>query len=268
MTRLTWGILPAVLLLLFPCDAETAEPFPYELATGQEAVLAVTGGGLLGLSAILDSRVEPLTPAVIAALDEKSDWWFDRSARQRWSPAADCLSDYLMYATAASPLFLVATEPGGREPWTLLVMYGEAQLINNGLTYLLKTLVARPRPFVTSGDPRIPLELKLEKEALRSFPSGHTSNAFTAAVYLGSVFERLEPDSAARGWVWGGALTAASLTGILRYLAGRHYPTDILAGALLGVTVGYLVPQIHRRDSLTEPSATPPGLRLVWGMGF
>ena len=256
------------MLLLLPRHAETADPFPYELATGQEAVLALTGGGLLGLGAVLDSRVESLTPAAIAALDENAGFWFDRSARHRWSLAADHISDYLMYATAASPLFLLATKSGGREPWTILVMYGQAQLINNGVTYLLKSLVARPRPFVTGDDPRIPLELKLRKEALRSFPSGHTSNTFTAAVFLGSLFEQLEPESAVRGWVWGGALTAASLTGILRYVAGRHYPTDILAGALLGATVGYLVPQIHQRDTRAEPSAAPRGFRLMWSFGF
>jgi membrane-associated phospholipid phosphatase len=68
-------------------------------------------------------------------------------------------------------------------------------------------------------------------------------------VFLASVFERLYPDSHARGWVWGGCLTAAATTGYLRYAAGRHYPTDILVGAAMGAFVGYLVPTLHEIET-------------------
>ena len=91
--------------------------------------------------------------------------------------------------------------------------------------------------------------LKMEKTSRRSFYSGHTSSAFASMVFLAGVFERLYPDSDARGWVWGGCLAAATTTGYLRYAAGRHYPTDILAGAAVGAFVGYLVPALHEIEA-------------------
>ena len=44
-------------------------------------------------------------------------------------------------------------------------------------------------------------------------------------------------------------MAAAATTGYLRYAAGRHYPTDILAGAAMGAFVGYIVPSLHELEA-------------------
>ena len=91
-------------------------------------------------------------------------------------------------------------------------------------------------------------------------------------VFTASVFESLYPDSSARGWVWGGCLTAAATTGYLRYAAGRHFPTDILAGAAIGALAGYLVPKWHEvepYDPGLDPAAkTSPGMSFAVRLGF
>jgi membrane-associated phospholipid phosphatase len=64
-------------------------------------------------------------------------------------------------------------------------------------------------------------------------------------------------------------LAAAGTVGYLRFAAGRHYPTDILAGALIGSLVGWLVPQLHEIDSEAEGSSTKTkGQEIVLGYGF
>jgi len=130
----------------------------------------------------------------------------------------------------------------------------------------LKNLFGRPRPFVFNDDPRIADEHRLTATAHRSFPSGHTANAFASMVFFATAFDQLNPDSSARGWVWGGCLATAGTTGLLRYLAGRHYPTDILVGAVLGATFGWLVLHLHEVDE-TGAGGTE-GLKLAWGFGF
>jgi len=43
-------------------------------------------------------------------------------------------------------------------------------------------------------------------------------------------------------------LLFASTIGYLRYKSGKHFPTDILTGALIGSAIGYFIPFIHRTN--------------------
>lgn len=104
-------------------------------------------------------------------------------------------------------------------------------LINN---YLIKNLVARPRPFVTFPELRILIPTPSEF----SFPSGHTSSSFAAA----AVFYRHLPKKL--GVL---AILLAGLIGLSRLYVGVHYPTDVLAGALTGVLLSYLAQWIVDR---------------------
>jgi membrane-associated phospholipid phosphatase len=124
-------------------------------------------------------------------------------------------------------------------------MWGEALLLNNGLLQLLKGVTNRTRPFVYNDDPDIPDELRLEVSARRSFPSSHTANTFASAVFFSSVYAKLHPTSSARPWIWAGSLTLAATTGYLRYQAGKHYPSDIIGGAIIGSLIGWGVPKLH-----------------------
>ena len=121
----------------------------------------------------------------------------------------------------------------------------ETILLNNGVVQLLKGATDRTRPYAYNDDPGIPEEKKSEVTTRRSFPSGHTANAFAAAVFLGTTYSKLHPESSARKWVWAGSLTAATAVGCLRYRAGKHFPTDIITGAVIGASIGYLVPKLH-----------------------
>ncbi len=49
-----------------------------------------------------------------------------------------------------------------------------------------------------------------------------------------------------RNAAWGGMLATASMAGFLRYRAGMHYPTAVIAGALTGSLSGFLAPFLHR----------------------
>jgi membrane-associated phospholipid phosphatase len=237
---------------------QASDDFPYELETGTEAAVTGSAAILFGFGYLADAGFELLTPEEIAELDPDSINWFDRSATRRWSPGAAKASDILLYGTMAAPVSLALTDQGSRQAGTLGVMYLETLLLQGGLTYLAKNAFSRTRPFVYNDNPDIPLALKMERTARRSFHSGHTSSAFASMVFLASVFERLYPSSSARGWVWGGCLTAAATTGYLRYAAGRHYPTDILVGAAVGAFVGYLVPSLHEVEA-AEQAGGPGG---------
>ena len=86
----------------------------------------------------------------------------------------------------------------------------------------IKPLVSRPRPWlVVEGLGHI-----VEENDPNSFPSGHICAAFAA----GMIWLRTLP------WRWGKitAVVLAALMGLSRLYVGVHYPSDVLAGAIIG----------------------------------
>lgn len=110
----------------------------------------------------------------------------------------------------------------------------------------LKPLTARLRPFVANLD----LPVLREQPPDYSFPSGHASTAVAGACALTAMWPR------ARLVAW---VLAALIAGSRLYL-GVHYPSDVLAGAVLGWLVGRFVLGRTRWRVLEErPAATGPG---------
>lgn len=94
---------------------------------------------------------------------------------------------------------------------------------------LVKALVRRSRPFIHLTQTRI----VGFRAGGRSFPSGHTSQAFFMATLMAPHFH-------ASAWVVFLLYGIALLVGITRMYVGAHYPRDVLAGAILGTTWGLL----------------------------
>lgn len=97
-------------------------------------------------------------------------------------------------------------------------------IINNNI---VKNIVQRPRPFVTFTD----LQIIIPTPSEFSFPSGHTSSSFAAA----AVFYRHLPKKLGLP-----AVILAGLIGFSRLYVGVHYPTDVIAGVLMGILLSYL----------------------------
>jgi membrane-associated phospholipid phosphatase len=94
---------------------------------------------------------------------------------------------------------------------------------------LVKALVRRSRPFIRVTEARI-----VGYRAVgRSFPSGHTSQAFFMATLIVSHFHL-------SAWVGLLLYAMALFVGITRMYVGAHYPRDVLAGAILGSAWGLL----------------------------
>jgi membrane-associated phospholipid phosphatase len=89
------------------------------------------------------------------------------------------------------------------------------------VTYSLKYIVNRDRPYDTYDYIQ---NLGTDKDP--SFPSGHTTNAFATATSLTLAFKKWYV--AAPSFAWAG------LVGYSRMHMGMHYPSDVLAGAVIG----------------------------------
>jgi len=135
---------------------------------------------------------------------------------------------YLAYLLVALFLALVFfSRYAKREKWELLLVAGAASIIARfGATELIRFFYHHPRPFA-----ELPGVHALFTDSSWSFPSGHATFFFAlaTAVYL---YNRK----------WGiGFFVAATFVAAARVMAGVHYPTDILGGALVGIVVAYAV---------------------------
>ena len=142
------------------------------------------------------------------------------------------LGDHGLLWIAATVLLLLAPKTR-RAAATGLLALALGALVTN---VALKPLIERLRPFV--ADPSlVPL---LFVSDMSSFPSGHTTAAFAAA--MGWCLSL--PDT----WRWRWLLLASAvLMGFSRLYVGVHYPGDVLAGAVIGIAAGFLANQIVKR---------------------
>ena len=97
-----------------------------------------------------------------------------------------------------------------------------ALAINTAITQGLKYTINRERPYEKYPTTIFPYEI--ENDA--SFPSGHTSTAFATATTLSLQFKKW--------YIVVPAYTWAASVGYSRMYLGEHYPTDVLAGAIIG----------------------------------
>lgn len=98
---------------------------------------------------------------------------------------------------------------------------------------LIKPIAARPRPFIAGAVKTI----LIPPPSGYSFPSGHAASSFAAASVLSRFFKNAQ-------FLW----IAAALIALSRLYLGVHYPSDVLAGGLLGIGIGQAVLLIASRQ--------------------
>lgn len=226
--------------------------FPYTLSKRKDIPIASGITSLAIARGILSHHEERPTTAYISSLDASTIPQFDKSAIYNWSPKASRASDIGMSMGSLAPLLFtipVIRERDATAFFTLTAMYSEAYFLNGAITGIVKRVAKRPRPYLYGNKLSIEQKVGEGANSRRSFFSGHTSTAFCGAIFTAKVFHDLNPDSPFRFVVWGSAISVATTTGILRYTAGHHYPSDIFVGALIGSTIGFFIPQLHKKSS-------------------
>ena len=109
---------------------------------------------------------------------------------------------------------------------------GATVVVATGVATVLKYSINRDRPFVT-----YPYIEKMADAGSPSFPSGHTTDAFATATSLSLAFPKWYV--IAPSFLW------ASAVGYSRMHLGVHYPSDVLAGAIIGAGSAYLTHRLN-----------------------
>lgn len=155
-------------------------------------------------------------PLIAAGFIEMSENDHFRSLRNNFLPRfRNHTDDYIQYSPAAVMLALKACGVPGASTW-------KKMLTADAFSAALVTLTIRSiKPLAKEERP--------DGSNSHSFPSGHTATAFMTATMLSKEYGHLSP------WVSFGAYTVATATGVMRMMNNRHWMSDVLTGAGIGI---------------------------------
>lgn len=140
------------------------------------------------------------------------------------------IDNYLQYAPIFGVYALNAIGIHGEHNFRdRTIILGMSSLLVCGTVTGLKTLTHRERP---------------DGSAANSFPSGHTATAFMSAEFMRMEYKGVSP------WIAVGGYMAATATGVLRMYNNRHWLSDVVAGAGVGIlstqAAFWLYPKIQK----------------------
>ena len=247
-------LIPLLLLLLTAATVTGQEKEDvYYLSLKRDLLYGGMAAGSVVLGNVLRSRTPDI---VLAELQLGTIPDFDRAATRFSSAAARTGSDYTLYASSALPLLLLIGRPARRDAGKLAILLAETLALNQGLTNIVKSVALRPRPYVF--DEKLDPSTVIRSNDRAAFLSGHTSTSAAGGFFFARAFADYYPDSKLRPYAWALGAGLPALTGYLRIRAGQHYPSDVVAGYVLGAAVGYLLPALHRKPSVAKGLTLSP----------
>lgn len=193
------------------------------------AVMAQTDSVCRGNTIGTDSvsyRFEPLQLIVpgtligVGVIGLESDWlkFQNKEIRDELQENIDhklTVDDFTQYAPMAAAYGLSLCGVKGRHGYCdLTIILGTAYALMGSTVYAMKNITRVERP---------------DRSARNSFPSGHTATAFMGAELLRREYWDVSP------WIGMAGYAVAAGTGFFRMYNNRHWLTDVLAGAGIGI---------------------------------
>jgi len=190
---------------------------------------------------------------------------FDRPVIGNQDAMAGTISHFTVALAIVAPVVVDIADQGFSKILVEdLLVYTEVLSINSSVSHIFRYGAQRPRPVAYEANPP-----EIRAGEFLSFYSGHSA----------SVFAGLSAASMTYGyryghkvWPWFVTIGVGLGESALRVAAGRHFYTDVIAGAVMGTAVGTLVPYLHRRyrgsSLVLAPTVDEQGVQLVWRKNF
>jgi membrane-associated phospholipid phosphatase len=124
---------------------------------------------------------------------------------------------------------------------------------------MMTLAAARPRPFLYGE--KAPLSQRNSADAGMSFLSSHAVASFAIATPMFVTMRRLHPHTMA-AWI------VLGIGGAVATIGGLHFITDSEGGAVVGASLGFLVPSLHGSPVAIVPAAAEGARGAVLSVRF
>jgi len=176
----------------------------------------------------------------------------------RWDLNAMDAGKVFRSASNIGTLSALALLPGNlKSRGSLSLIYLQGFFLMQGITSMAKGTTDRYRPFTyLTNDEIKTLDNESRDEFMKaidgddiedSFFSGDASLTAYNFIFIAKVFSDYFPDSKVKYGIWGASITGTVLQAYFRSMSGKHFPTDVIMGSLVGGSIGYLLPHFHNQ---------------------
>ncbi len=214
---------------VLPLSGQSGETDPWKISVGQVAsIVGALGVGFIpNIFGINDGlpTCAPCDPATLPGIDR----WAVSTERTQF----DTVSDVMILVLAGATWYDLSNLSDGNRDVAASV---EATAWTYGVTQLAKAIINRNRPVLYSEDA---IEAQESVNSHRSMYSGHTSVSFA----LGTSYFLSMNQKRGLGRSW--PLISSAAIGAMRVAAGKHCPTDVLVGAVLGTATAIVIHEIR-----------------------
>jgi membrane-associated phospholipid phosphatase len=185
----------------------------------------------------------------------------DRTTAGYWSPGWQTASDYGLYAIGLGAATLLFVDEGLWPGLNDAVVIAESGLAATAAASVMTLAAGRPRPFLYGT--KAPLSERNGADAGLSFLSSHAAVSFAIATSTLVAMRRLHPHSRANWIVLGVGGAIASFVATARVLGGMHFISDVVGGAVVGSSLGVIIPSLHGSPVSIVPVAGDGGQRGI-----
>jgi len=216
----------------------------YRLDRRDAVLIGIAGGGAL---IPMLAHVEKSCLCSISGLNR-----IDRGTALRRSETLNAASYVVAASAIALPVTLSALDS---KSWSDPVVIGEALLVNTAVNQIVKYSVQRPRPLLYGLSPN---DSKIsDPDNHLSFYSQHTSSVFATGMSYARTFAFRHPQSRYRWAVYSAVGITGATVGWMRVRSRRHFPTDVVTGAIAGGSIGLTVPWLHPKQMQGRTALSP-----------
>jgi membrane-associated phospholipid phosphatase len=200
---------------------------------------------ILGIGLVFaEARMFRSQKAFCSPLCETSDLnALDRTTAGFRSTGWQTASDVGLYAVGVGAAALLLADEGPLPALNDAAVIAESALAGTAVASILTIAAGRPRPFLYGE--KAPLSNRNSADAGLSFLSSHAAVSFAIATSTFMTMRRLHPHAKATWAVMGVGGAIAAFVGAARVMGGMHFISDSVGGAIVGASLGVLVPSLH-----------------------